>query len=242
LKPPPASFKRGEIKNIEERILHTKLIVHLTADGSHTLYVPDMDETYHSVYGAVQESEFVFIEQGLRACRKEAIRLLEIGFGTGLNALLTALEAGRKKKIIHYTALERYPVSEQNTCLLNYPALLETDGEMFAKIHHSPWNMDVKINPFFVLHKINADFTTCALPGMYDVIYFDAFSPEKQPEMWREDGFAKIFKHCNQNAVLTTYCAKGTVRRALQKVGFQVERLPGPPGKREILRAKPCGL
>jgi len=227
--------------NKEESILNTKLIIQTTADGSHTLYVPDMDETYHSVYGAIQESDFIFIEQGLRVCSKDFIQVLEIGFGTGLNALLTALEAGRTKRKIHYTALELYPVSEQNTCLLNYPVLLETDGEIFTKIHHSSWNMDVEINPYFVLHKINADFTTCALTGMFDVIYFDAFSPEKQPEMWREAGFAKIIEHCNKDAVLTTYCAKGIVRRALQKVGFQVERLPGPPGKREMLRTK-CTL
>jgi len=211
-------------------------IIQTTADGSHTLYVQDIDETYHSVYGAIRESDFVFVEQGLSVCRKDLVQVLEIGFGTGLNALLTALEAGRTKRKIHYTTVERYPVPIQDALTLNYPDLLENSNALFDKIHRAPWETNVEINPFFVLHKINADFTTCALSGMYDVIYFDAFSPEKQPEMWCEDGFAKVIKHCNRDAVLTTYCAKGTVRRVLQKVGFMVERLPGPPGKREILR------
>ena len=207
-----------------------------TADGSHTLFVPEIEESYHSIHGAIRESTFIFIEQGLRTCLKNSVHVLEIGFGTGLNALLTALEANRIHKKIHYTTLERYPIPVHNALLLNYPELLENSGDFFDKIHSVPWNRDVEINPFFVLHKVETDFTTHPLKGVYDVIYFDAFSPEKQPAMWGEAGFQKIAKHCNSNAVLTTYCAKGTVRRTLQKVGFQVERLPGPPGKREILR------
>ena len=212
-------------------------IIQTTTDGSHTLFVPEIEETYHSVHGAIQESTFIFIEQGLRACRKDPVRVLEIGFGTGLNALLTALEANRTERKIHYTTLELYPVSEQTACLLNYSALLKIDDKIFFQIHHAPWQTDTTVNPFFILHKIKADFTACLLTEMYDVVYFDAFSPEKQPEMWGELGFREIYAHCNQDANLTTYCAKGTVRRALQKVGFKVERLPGPMGKREILRA-----
>jgi tRNA U34 5-methylaminomethyl-2-thiouridine-forming methyltransferase MnmC len=211
--------------------------VRITADGSHTLYVPEIDETYHSIYGAISESTFIFIEQGLKFCCKDTIRVLEIGFGTGLNTLLTAMEANRTQKKIHYTTLEQYPVPLSDTMVLNYSELLETDTDFFDKIQHAPWETDVVINPFFVLHKVKTDFTTCALTGMYDVIYFDVFSPEKQPELWTEYGFQKIIEHCNPNAVLTTYCAKGVVRRALQKVGFRVERLPGPPGKREVIRA-----
>jgi len=212
-------------------------IIQTTADGSHTLFVPDIDETYHSVYGAIQESSFIFIEQGLKKSRKKSIQVLEIGFGTGLNALLTALEANRTGRKIHYTALELNPVSKQNARLLNYAALLENSVDIFEKIHEAVWETDIHIHPFFTLHKIRADFTTYALTGMYDVVYFDAFSPDKQPEMWSDTGFQQIFDHCNPEAVLTTYCAKGTVRRSLQNVGFQVERLPGPIGKREILRA-----
>ena len=207
-----------------------------TADGSHTFFVPDIDESYHSMFGAISESTFIFIEQGLKKCPKSAIRVLEIGFGTGLNVLLTTLEASRTHKNIHYTTLEINPIPPRYTLLLNYPELLEDSSELFDKIHRAHWETDVEINPFFVLHKVNADFTTYTLKGMYDVIYFDAFSPEKQPEMWVEAGFRKIAEHGNPGAILTTYCAKGTVRRVLQKVGFQVERLPGPKGKREILR------
>ena len=207
-----------------------------TADGSHTFCAPAINESYHSIHGAINESTFIFIEQGLRACSKTPVSVLEIGFGTGLNALLTALEANRASKKIDYSTLELYPVPVQNALQLNYPQLLENAGELFEKIHRAPWETAVEINPFFVLHKIKTDFTTYPLKGMYDVIYFDAFSPEKQPEMWCESCFQKIMDHCNPDAVLTTYCAKGTVRRVLQKVGFQVERLPGPLGKREILR------
>ena len=213
------------------------MILQTTADGSHTLFVPDIEESYHSMHGAIQESTFIFIEQGLRKCPKHAVQLLEIGFGTGLNALLTALEAGHTKKSIHYTTIELYPVSEQTVRSLNYPELVENSGDLFEKIHRANWEIEVEINPYFVLQKLKTDFTTYFLTGMYDVIYFDPFSPEKQPEMWEESGFSKIADHCNPDAILTTYCAKGTVRRTLQRVGFRVERLTGPPGKREILRA-----
>ena len=209
-----------------------------TADGSHTLYVPELEEFYHSIHGAIQESMFIFIEQGLKTCQKNSIQALEIGFGTGLNALLTAFEAVRMKKRIHYTTLECNPISPQNVRLLNYPELLENSGNVFERIHEAVWEMDVDINPFFILHKVKTDFTTHTLTEMYDVIYYDAFSPEKQPEMWTESCFANIAAHCYPDAILTTYCAKGSVRRALQKAGFIIERLPGPPGKREILRGK----
>ena len=212
-------------------------IIHTTADGSHTLFVPEIEETFHSIHGAIQESTFIFIEQGLKKSRKKSIQVLEIGFGTGLNALLTALEAAKMQKRIHYTTLELNPVSKQYTRLLNYAELLENSSDLFERIHEAVWETDININPFFTLHKVRTDFTTYVLAGMYDVVYFDAFSPEKQPEMWSDACFQKVFDHCNPEAVLTTYCAKGTVRRTLQQVGFRVERLPGPTGKREILRA-----
>ena len=223
-----------------EMPIKLQTIIQTTADGSHTLLVPEIEETYHSVHGAIQESSFIFIEHGLKVCRKDPVCLLEIGFGTGLNALLTTLEANRTGRKIHYTTLELNPVSEQHALLLNYAALLENSGDLFEKIHEAVWETDIHIHPFFTLHKVRADFTTYAFTRMYDVVYFDAFSPEKQPEMWSDACFQKVFDHCNPEAVLTTYCAKGTVRRVLQKVGFKVERLPGPPGKREILRASNC--
>jgi tRNA U34 5-methylaminomethyl-2-thiouridine-forming methyltransferase MnmC len=212
-------------------------IIQTTADGSHTFFVPEIEESCHSMYGAIQESSFIFIEQGLRTCVKNDVRVLEIGFGTGLNALLTALEAQQNQKRIHYTTLELYPVPLQKVRLLNYPDLLKNSGNLFDRIHTASWETDVEINSSFVLHKVKTDFTAYTLTGMYDVIYFDAFSPEKQPEMWTESGFRQIAEHCNPEAILMTYCAKGNVRRMLQRVGFRVERLSGPPGKREILRA-----
>jgi Uncharacterized conserved protein len=216
----------------------------LTDDGSHTLHVKEIDECYHSTHGAVQESTHIFIDAGLReflSGEKPEIRVLEIGFGTGLNAFLTLLEAGKLKKSVYYYALELYPLAADEAIQLNYPEVLCEDRELFEKIHRAPWGEDVDITSIFTLHKLKVDFTGYELPGIYDVIFFDAFSPEKQPEMWVEDGFEKIYEHSDNGTVITTYCAKGAVRRAMQSAGFEVERLPGPPGKREILRGRKIG-
>jgi len=211
----------------------------LTEDGSHTLFVPGIDECYHSTHGAIQESQYIFIEAGLKQCQKEEVRILEIGFGTGLNAFLTLLEAERSEKCILYTSLELYPVEIEKALQLNYPEELAPEKrQTFEKMHAAVWNMEVPITPFFKLNKIETDFTGFVFKDKFDVVYFDAFSPEKQPEMWSEALFATIYSHCNAGAVLTTYCAKGVVRRAMQAAGFVVERLPGPPGKREILRGR----
>lgn len=166
------------------------------------------------------------------------IKVLEIGFGTGLNAYLTLLEGKNRKKKIHYTALELYPLAIDKALLLNYAGMFEDESGVFEWIHLSGWGEDVDITSFFTLRKVKADFIVYELQGIFDLIYFDAFSPEKQSEMWSEDGFRKTYEHAADGAVLTTYCAKGTVRRAMQSVGFIVERLPGPPGKREILRCR----
>lgn len=209
----------------------------LTEDGSHTLFVPEIDECYHSTHGAIQESLHIFIEVGLKQCLKPEIKVLEIGFGTGLNAFLTFLEAERSGKKIQYTSLEKYPVEVEKAIQLNYPEERAPDKRhVFEQLHTSPWNTPVNIRAGFSLQKMEADFTGFNIEGMYDVIYFDAFSPEKQPEMWSQELFGQIYSHCYPGAILTTYCAKGVVRRAMQNAGFTVERLPGPPGKREILR------
>jgi len=209
----------------------------ITEDGSHTLFVADIDECYHSTHGAVQESRHIFIEAGLLKCQKSEINVLEIGFGTGLNAFLTMLEANKTETPIHFTTLELYPVPVETALKLNYAAQLAPDFKLcFEKMHTSPWNKEVQISPFFTLCKFKADFTQTIFSEEYDVIYFDAFSPEKQPEMWTAEQFEMLYKCCNFEGVLTTYCAKGVVRRAMQSAGFKVERLPGPPGKREILR------
>ena len=218
----------------------------LTEDGSHTLRDDETDECYHSTHGAVQESAYIFINAGLKeflsaSSRKVVagecdVRVLEIGFGTGLNAYLTLLEAEKNKIFIHYTSLELYPLTADEALQLNYPETLCEDRGLFEKIHHSSWGGYNDITSFFTLHKIKADFNCYEPKGLFDVIYFDAFSPEKQPEMWSETGFKKIYEHSGGEAIMTTYCAKGAVRRAIQSAGFVIERLPGPPGKREILR------
>lgn len=222
-----------------------KSVLKLTDDGSHTLYMQEMDECYHSTKGAIQESQHVFIHAGLMKCEKNEIRVLEIGFGTGLNALLTLLNStdmrqGKHVKI-NYMAVELYPVPFEQAVALNYPELLPDASRdvraVFEQMHAASWNETIEIDEHFALTKLKTDFTGTNFDALFDVIYFDAFSPEKQPEMWRENMFEKLYRHAAQGAVLTTYCAKGVVRRTIQAVGFTVERLPGPPGKREMLRA-----
>lgn len=210
-----------------------------TADGSQTLFVPELNEHYHSVKGALAESEHIFIQMGLKHSSVEAPHVLEIGFGTGLNAFLTLLTADTDQRNIHYTTLERYPVTPALIEQLTYPELICPERkDDFQALHQAAWNTDVQLTPYFTLHKVETDFTSYTFPATYDVIYFDAFAPEKQPEMWTQSLFDTLCQQLNPQGILTTYCAKGAVRRMLQAAGFTVERLPGPPGgKREILRA-----
>ena len=216
--------------------MYSELLI--TSDGSHTLFMPEIDECYHSTHGAIQESRHIFIDVGLKNCLKDDICVLEVGFGTGLNAFLALVEAERSEKMIHYIALEKYPVDVEKAIQLNYPEKIDSDKQhIFNLLHTSSWNEPVEITSYFTLHKIETDFTQYIHSQKYDVVFFDAFSPEKQPEMWSVEQFEKLYKTCNFGAILTTYCAKGIVRRAMQVAGFKVERLPGPPGKREILRA-----
>lgn len=207
-----------------------------TEDGSHTLYLPEIDESYHSVHGAIQESMHIFIEAGLKLCERKEIRILEIGFGTGLNAYLSALFSEGKK--IHYTSVEKYPLPEGVSSQLNYASEIGESNDLFLSLHQCEWDKVCEINSNFSLLKKHGDICEIELDEYYDVIFFDAFSPEKQAELWTETIFSKIYKNASDGAILTTYCAKGRVRRTLQQVGFEVERIPGPPGKREILRAR----
>lgn len=216
-------------------------IIEITEDGSHTLYVPKLNEHYHSTHGAIQESLHVYLEAGLHHCDKPEINLLEIGFGTGLNAFLTLLDTERSKKTVKYTTLERYPVSLTDTERFNYSELLDPSRkEIFMQLHSSIWGDWVEITPTFRLKKLQTDagrLEEFQPEAPFDLIYYDAFAPEKQPGMWTEEIFNRLYVLSNRGAVLTTYCAKGAVRRMLQSAGYYVERLPGPPGKREILRA-----
>ena len=215
-----------------------------TADGSYTLYVPELDEHYHSVKGALTESQHIFIDMGLKHSSMTAPHILEIGLGTGLNCVLTLLEAKESQRHVYYTGIERYPLNEEIIRKLNYPSIIgkECEEDYFA-IHQAPWEEDVCLSPWFTLHKMEGDFTHYSFEQKYDIIYFDAFAPEKQPEMWEQSLFDNLYQVLNEGGILTTYCAKGVVRRMLQTAGFKVERLPGPPGgKREILRATKSNL
>jgi tRNA U34 5-methylaminomethyl-2-thiouridine-forming methyltransferase MnmC len=206
-----------------------------TADGSHTLYVPELNEHYHSVNGALQESMHVYVEAGFNRCGKQRISVLELGFGTGLNALLTFREAQKRNVSVSYTALEKYPLPETLTACLNYGT--ETHlPDVFTELHAADWNEQREISPFFSLKKVQTDFFDYDFPGLYDVVFYDAFAPDKQPEVWSQALFNRIYDCMYPQGVLTTYCAKGEVRRMLQRAGFTVERIPGPPGKREMLR------
>lgn len=214
-------------------------IIEKTEDGSATLYVPELNEHYHSVKGARTESQHIFIQMGLNASAAPCPHVLEIGFGTGLNALLTLEAAEQEQRHVHYTGIELYPLKWEEVDALKY-----SDNPLFEALHRAPWEEDVEITPYFTLRKTRTDAGTISSDHLlsinhspFDIVYFDAFAPEKQPEMWEEDIFRNIYAAMSAGGILTTYCAKGVVRRMLQAIGFRVERLPGPPGgKREILR------
>lgn len=225
-----------------------------TEDGSLTLYTPRFGEHYHSTHGAVQESAHIYLGLGLRQRLEHwaepegaALRCFEVGFGTGLNALLSWREAERSHRLIHYYSIERYPIPAELYRQLHYELstaeALSTAGcaedshSALMQLHEAAWDEDVTLSRYFILHKISGDLNALPFPAALDLVYYDAFSPESQPELWREELFAQLRRCCRPGAILTTYCAKGEVRRRLERSGFSVERLPGPPGKREVLRA-----
>jgi tRNA U34 5-methylaminomethyl-2-thiouridine-forming methyltransferase MnmC len=272
-----------------------------TVDGSHTIFVPELNEHYHSTNGAIQESNHVFIEAGFRYCLRkhlyqvaefknqsdqmihnnkgekkvliysqpdnqkhpqQEINILEIGFGTGLNGFLTLLESEKWPVNVFYHSVELYPIAVEEAQKLNYSELVHqaeslkqsgadqeseitkhsnVNNTLFLKLHSTPWEKAIEITPKFTLLKQNLDFSNpeeFRSDRLFNLVYFDAFAPDKQPDMWSQDIFNKIHYLCDKNAVFITYCAKGAVRRMLQSAGFIMERLPGPPGKREILRGE----
>ena len=223
---------------MQNKRIHINRELQVTADGSHTLFIPEMDQHYHSVNGAIQESRHVFIEAGLHQSNKEDITVLEIGFGTGLNAFLTLLEAESLPIRIHYYSIELYPLSLDVVQTLNYGELICSEKkDLFFALHEAPWDQSVRITNSFELHKIQGDSNRCDLPNPIDLVYFDAFAPDKQPEMWSQEIFNRLYANMSEGGILTTYCAKGVVRRMMKEAGYTVERIPGPPGKREMLRA-----
>ncbi|MDE5838656.1 MAG: tRNA (5-methylaminomethyl-2-thiouridine)(34)-methyltransferase MnmD [Paramuribaculum sp.] len=216
-----------------------KVIIETTADGSPTFYREDLDEHYHSVKGAIAESRHVYVQSGWQAAVRTGrkLRVFEVGFGTGLNAALTAHAALEDAVDTEYFAVELYPLPAEDSALYG-EALPENLKTVFSAVNVVPWQQSSRINSRFTLTKIEDNLVTMSLPEGLDVVYFDAFAPEKQPEMWAEDIFRKLYEDMNPVGILTTYCAKGAIRRMLGEIGFITERLPGPPGgKREILRA-----
>lgn len=213
-----------------------------TADGSHTVKITEMNVTYHSHYGAIQESLHVFVQAGLievfQRFAEEPIRVFEMGFGTGLNALLTALEAGKESRKVQYTAVEIYPLSLKETDALNYSQLLPGSSVLFQKIHQCNWKEEIFITEHFSLDKQPTDVTGFSTRRVFHLVYFDAFAPGIQPELWTETIFKKLYDLLVPGGVLVTYCSKSDVRRAMMAAGFTVKKWPGPPGKREMVRAE----
>lgn len=221
--------------------MHSEII--LTDDGSATLFVPELKEQYHSRNGAVQESEHVFIQTGLAALDKIKLSIFEMGFGTGLNAILTYLWAKKSGCSINYHCIEKYPLEPEKVNLLAYPKYLQLNAEekeIFERMHNCEWGIEMQLSAGFSFTKEKTDLETFESSLLFDLVYFDAFAPEIQPALWTEKVFEKMFQLMNPDSFLVTYCAKGEVRRRLQRSGFSVERLPGPPGKREMLRAHKC--
>lgn len=212
-----------------------------TKDGSHSLLNTDLRETYHSVHGALQESTHVFINSGLDyfSIRNatEEIRVLEVGFGSGLNAMLSLQYAERKKQRIHFSTLETDPLTAGVWQKLNYGELLHAQS-CFDQLHMSPWDQEITIEPYFTLLKMKASIEESELaPGLYDVVFFDAFAPAVQPELWDLGVFRKIAGAMKYQGVFVTYSARGQLKRDLRSLGLSVESLPGPPGKKEMTRA-----
>jgi tRNA U34 5-methylaminomethyl-2-thiouridine-forming methyltransferase MnmC len=224
--------KPNEIKIIE------------SGDGSHTLFHSGLNETYHSMHGAVQESEHVFIKAGLEEllAKKNPIRIFEVGFGTGLNAWLTYKRiAGSDAKVI-YHSIEPYPLTEEIYTNLNYTKDSEdkTLNDFFSKLHNAPWNEELEMNGNFILKKIKLrleDYNSIP-EGNFDLIYYDAFAPSKQADMWLPENILKMYSMLSEGGLLVTYCARGQFKRDLKAAGFTVETLEGPPGKKEMTRGR----
>jgi tRNA U34 5-methylaminomethyl-2-thiouridine-forming methyltransferase MnmC len=215
-----------------------------TADGSKTIQIEDWNEQYHSVHGAIQEANHVYIKHGLLFfyseildSKKSEINILEIGFGTGLNALLTQLKAEELSQPINYSGVEAFPITLEELKQLNYASELNVSQEKLTKLHSCSWEELHQVSEVFKLTKLQQFFKDISAKNQFDVIYFDAFGARVQPELWTEEIFKIMHSALKLNGVLTTYAAIGSVRRTLIALGFEVERLEGPPGKRHMLRA-----
>ncbi len=235
---PDALVQYQKLRNYLSNSLKREIII--TSDGSTTIHLPDWNEQYHSKHGAIQEAYHVFIKNGLYPSKElKSLNILEIGFGTGLNCLITFLEAKKIELTVNYTGVEAYPVKEEEIHKLNYVQELDADELLddFNKMHRTKWNKKFHLSPQFSLLKREQCFDQIEDTNSFHLIYFDAFGARVQPELWTVSIFQKMYNALQEKGILVTYAAKGSVRRAMQEVGFRVERLPGPPGKREMLRA-----
>lgn len=219
----------------------------LTEDGSVTIYVPELNEHYHSIHGAIRESRHIFIQAGIgyyleehpeNEWTAEPLYILEAGFGTGLNAYLSLIRAGELQIPVCYHSIEKYPLSSDDIEKLNYPEHIDyPDRHFFRELHACAWEQEVNLTPFFRLYKHKQDFRDIRFAAQFDIVFFDAFNPDVQPHLWTREVFDHFQRALKPGGILVTYCVKGVVKQALRSVGFSLKRLPGPPGKREMLRA-----
>ena len=215
----------------------------VTADGSHTVLLPQQNITYHSRHGALRESMHIFIQAGLQfVWAKEpgkTLHIFEMGFGTGLNAWLTLQQANQQQQQVHYYACEMYPLNKNEYEKLNY--VTAEERHTFLQLHTCPWEKPAIISPCFILHKSNTSLLSIYLkeliPAGIDLVYYDAFAPNDQPELWTPQVFEQLYANMHAGAALVTYCSKGSARRSMRAAGFTVKKLPGPPGKWEMVRA-----
>lgn len=212
-----------------------------TQDGSHSIFSEQFGVSYHSKYGAIQETQHVFIDAGLmpKMLQQKEIAVLDIGFGTGLNAYMTLLESIKNELQTTYVAFEAFPIGKEQVKQLNYPQLLNASSSApyFSLLHELEWDQSLQLHDNFSFTKYLASFQDINFKASFDLIYFDAFAPSAQPELWETDLLGKMYQALKLNGMLVTYCAKGQVKRNLKEVGFKVEKLKGPPGKREMTRA-----
>lgn len=213
-----------------------------TQDGSRSLFSERFGVSYHSKYGAWQETQHVFIEAGLRyaAVDREHVRVLDIGYGTGLNAIASLLFARGRGVVLDYTGVDAYPVPVATLRELDYPSALafdRKDRQLYEDLQSAPWGGTTRLSPKLAVTKVRERFENLSFSESFDVVYYDAFAPEAQPELWTPERFASMYQTLCAGGVLVTYCAKGQVKRDMRSVGFEVERLKGPPGKREMTRA-----
>ena len=213
--------------------LNLKIIT--TKDGSNSLFNRELNEIYHSIHGAISESMHVFIKNGVKKHKNKNISILEIGFGTGLNAILTL--GNLDDKNIEYTTLEPYPITKEIYHKLNFYKYSNIKKDEYLKIHECEWGRKIAISKRFTIIKLIEKIGDFATKDKFNIIYFDAFAPNKQKEMWTREILEKCFNLLRNNGFLVTYCSKGYVKRLLQEIGFNVKNLPGPPGKREMIQA-----